>query len=247
MPDRKPGSKDYSRIPDSEKVALERFFRSNIAELASAAEAWFNLPNIGAEIVEREGAEAVLEKIKKGETIGPDRTVSEEAAEFMHGLEADTNRMVREENAPMKAIDHLTSLLADVDQKFSGNDLMWSKHDIYRCRAFPPGYLIEYGAFKTLPHGNKLRSLCCLSIAMDMMKAETELGTIGNLATHIGECFGYAEMQVLQHRVVQKTFGSSANLVFGNTFRPVPRLSMPRDPEIAAIQRTLVSRLQGIM
>jgi len=89
--------------------------------------------------------------------------------------------------------------------------------------------------------------LAVLSAAVDYMRGDIEFGYLTDYSKTVSECFGYAEMQVLQHRATEKVFGSGTTLVYGNSLRPIPRLSVPQDKEIADLQRRVVNRLQRIM
>lgn len=248
MPDRNPGSKDLTPMPDAERAQWELLFRDNIRHLPSTAEKWFSLRNIGKELIEQEGAAAILERLKRGENLDSSFQPSQNYIDYVAQMANDMNGLISA-GSSLKVPEFVEDKLKEAGQKFGGNEaeLKRIRSRLFWGRGSAQAYLVEKGPFRQLPTGNKLRSLAVLSAGVDYMRGDIEYGYLTDYSKAIAECFGYAQMQLLQHRAVQKLFGGRAQLVFRDTGRPVPRLSVPQDKEIAELQRRVVNRLQRIM
>lgn len=248
MKDRRPGSKDFPEMSDAEKAEWERLFRENVRQLPETAEKWFGLSNLAEELVAREGIDVIVERLKKGENLDSSFQPSQDFTDYVALIANDINGLIHSGLA-IKVPGYVEARLADAQQKFAGNEseLKRVRSRLYYGRASAQGYLVEKGPFKQLPHGNKLRSLAVLSAGVDYMRGDIEFGSVTDYARAASECFGYAQMQVLQHRVTEKIFGAGVTLVYASTLRPIPRLSVPQDREIADLQRRVVNRLQRIM
>jgi len=233
MTDRDSGAKDIFPMTDSERAEWERIFRENVRHLPSTAEKWFSLGN---------GID------EPGEKPDPNFQPSQQFKDYLESLAEDVNRLIHNGKSN-EAVSDVDSRLSTVQNEFSDNEgeLRKIKGRLFHARGSAQGYLIEHGSFQLLPHGNKLRSLASLSAGVDYMKSDIQYGYVTRAGRAISECFGYAEMQVLQHRAVEKTFGGGTELVYRNTLRPIPRLSAPQDREIADLQRRVVNRIQGLM
>lgn len=233
MTDRDTGSKDFPPMSDAEKAEWEKIFRENVKHLPATSEKWFSLGN---------GVDETGGK--------PDRDFqpSQLFSDYLAVIVEDINSLIYSGNS-IKVPNYVDGKLVDAQEKFADNEgeLRRIRGRLFYGKGSSQGYLVEKGPFQRLSHGNKLRSLAALSTGVDYMKGDIEFGYMTNYARAIAECFGYAEMQILQHRAVQKLFGGSTNLVYGNTLRPIPKLSFPQDKEIADLQRRVVNKLQKIM
>ncbi|OGD88600.1 hypothetical protein A3D81_00905 [Candidatus Curtissbacteria bacterium RIFCSPHIGHO2_02_FULL_40_17] len=239
------------RLSEQDKQELQGFFRSNLVNLVSVTEKWFGLPNPIEELKTDAGENAVAEKLLKGESLDPKpslrlENLSQPARELVINVQQETETMVLAGES-MTAIKRIDGALGESMQSFTEDDLRGIRVKLFLARARAQGYLVEKGGLSSIPHGQKLRSLCSLSAGLDYMRSDLEYGYVTDLGRTISECFGYAQMQILQHRVIEKIFGGGPQLLHHDTLRPVRRLSVPQDREIADIQRRLVNMLQRIM
>ena len=143
----------------------------------------------------------------------------------------------------VEAIHTATGRFIIAAEQFSGDDLSVVRKKIYEGRANAQGHLIERGSLRIRPNGDKLRSYCVLSEAADLMRADFESGQVTGRGDTIAECFGYAEMELLQRKVVEKVAGQRLEVVYGDTLKPTRRFSTPADSEIRDMQRQILGML----
>lgn len=222
------------------------FFRTNTQDLPETTQKWFQLPSQADALKALDPAE-LRRRILAGEDMRSilgitTPIINDEAKEFIGEFVDQIQNPVGVGRAE-EIIDFATTRLAFVAEQFSGTDLMVVRTKVYEGRAHASGYLVERGSLRVKPTGDKLRSFCVLSTAIDLMRADLESGKVTGRGDTISECFGYAQMELLQRKAVGKVAGQTLEVVYGNTLKPTRRFSTPTDPEIRDMQRAVLARL----
>lgn len=231
-------------MPNAELLA---FFRKNTSDTPHTAERWFKLPNKALIAAQQINPDELVSRFLAGESPSdilnlsrptPTKEAGEFIDEFVPVIQGFLDRREGED-----AIKYASKSLSLVAKKFSADQLIIVKQKVLAARGSAQGHLVEKGALRSLPFGDKLRSYCVLSAATDYMRADLESGQITDRGRTIAECFGYAGMSVLQQKAVEKYFGQRLEILYHDSLRPIPKFSTPKDPEIRRLQREILGRL----
>lgn len=232
------------------RLELLAFFRENTRDLPQTTFDWFQLPNAGQQMIAKlGGAEEVRRRIFAGENVNDlfriTPRVTPEADKFLDGFVTGLNGLIRWRREEA-AIHYATTRLVLVTDQFSGDQLALVRKKIFEGRGVAQGQLVERGGFRGLPFANKLRAFCGLSFAADFMRADLESGFITDRAKSLAQGFGYADMEVLERKALERWVGRRVEVLAPDSegaLSPTRKISIPEDAEIRAIQQTILAKL----
>lgn len=206
-------------VSTNDRQALLDFFRGNVRDIPAIAEGWFNIPY---------PLDSVDLSFEYAHLQGDLRAEAETWLDY-------TRQLVL--HPALEAIQFANRRIREAETRFTGEDLQIARFWDYAHRAGMQGFLLERGGFRNLPIGNKLRSLCLLSEAVDLMRADTLYGSLTLFrGRKISECFANAGMKGLQLKVLERMVGEPST----------ERGLIPQDPEIAYIQKRIMARVPSV-
>lgn len=206
-------------VPTNDCQALLSFFRENIRDIPEVSKGWFNIPY---------PLNSVNLSFEYAHLQGDLRAEAETWLDYTRQLALQP---------VLETIRFANKRIREAETRFTGKDLQIARFWDYTHRAGMQGFLMERGGFRYLPIGNKLRSLCLLSEAVDLMRADTLYGSLTLFrGRKISECVANAGMKGLQLKVLERMAGEPST----------ERKLIPQDPEIAFIQKRILATLESI-
>lgn len=232
-------------MPNAE---LLEFFKTNTQEIPETTGKWFELPNKAMNALESMKPGELQRRVLAGEDInvilGLAVTIEStpELDSFVDEYAPKLNDLVKR-GREEEAINFSNDSLVLATEQFSDDQLVLARKKIFDGRSYAQGHLLDEGALSSLPNGDRLKSYGGLSAGIDLMRADLEAGQVTGRGETIARCFGFAKMELLSRKAVERAAGQQLTAVMRQSFRPDRRFASPADPEIMAIQTSIVQVL----